>query len=105
MGQVLNAKCRLCSFEIDFRYGGTRFDYRENCPVPAINIESKQFENVNYILNKNNPVYLFYSDNHLKGDNGDKATHRNFDLELNQVNNFCPNCSQFAFDFAIRIFY
>ena len=62
MGQLLNANCRICKFETDFRYGGGQLNYRENCPVPAINKETGHFENVNYITEKNNPLYLFYTD-------------------------------------------
>lgn len=105
MGQLLNAKCRICNFETDFKYGGGRFNYHENCPVPAINKETGKFENVNYITEKNNPLYLFYTDKQLKGDNVSNNIYQNFDLKLNQVNNLCPNCNHFAFDFAINMFY
>lgn len=104
MGQILNANCRICNFETDFRYGGGRFNYHENCPVPAINKETGHFESVNYIKEKNNPLYLFYTDKQLKGDNGSNSIYQNFTLELNQVNNLCPNCNQYSFDFAIRMF-
>lgn len=105
MAEILKANCRICSFETDFNYGGGRFNYHENCPVPAINKETEQFENVNYIIEKNNPIYLFYTDKQLKGDNSDKNTYNNFDLKLNQANNLCPKCNQFTLDFSIRMFY
>ena len=105
MGQILNANCRICNFETNFRYGGGRFDYHENCPVPTINKETGHFENVNYIKEKNNPIYLFYTDKQLKGDNGNNNVYQNFTLELNQTNNLCPNCKQYSFDFTINMFY
>ncbi|WP_255416614.1 hypothetical protein [Flavobacterium sp. RSP15] len=40
MRQILNANCRICNFEIDFKYGGGQFNYHENHPVPAINKET-----------------------------------------------------------------
>lgn len=48
MGQILNANCRICNFETDFKYGGGQFNYHENRPVSAINKETGQFETVNY---------------------------------------------------------
>jgi hypothetical protein len=105
MGQILNANCRICNFETDFRYGGGQLNYRENCPVPAINKETGHFETVNYITEKNNTQYLFYTDKQLKGDNGNNSIYQNFNLELNQTNNLCPNCKQYSFDFAINMFY
>ena len=62
MGNIIASKCRICNFENTFKYGGNRFDYKTNCPVPAINIETGEFENVNYEIEKNNSKYKFYSD-------------------------------------------
>lgn len=104
MGNIIGAKCRVCNFENTFKYGGNRFDYQTNCPVPAINIETGEFENVNYINNKSNPKYKFYSDKELKGDNEGNNTFGNFNLELNSVNNFCPKCKNYAFVFRIKLF-
>lgn len=61
MGKFIASKCRICNFEIEFKYGGNRFDYLTNCPVPAINIETDEFESVNYIVEKNNLKYKFYT--------------------------------------------
>ena len=57
MGNIIASKCRNCNFENTFKYGGNRFDYQTNCPVPAINIETGEFENVNYKVETNNPKY------------------------------------------------
>lgn len=104
MGKLLATKCKVCNFENTFNYGGNRFDYETNCPVPAINVETGEFENINYINNKNNLKYKFYSDKELKGDNEGNNTLGNFNLELNIVNNYCPNCKNFTLDFRIKSF-
>ena len=54
--------------------------------------------------NKNSEKYLFYTDEVLKGDNLDYNTINNFDLKLNMVNNYCPNCTEKALDFRITMF-
>ena len=104
MGQIIASKCRTCNFENSFKYGGNRFNYQTNCPVPAINIETGEFENINYFENAGNPKYKFYFDKELKGNNEGKNTLMNFSLELNTVNNYCPKCKEFAFDFIIKFF-
>ena len=45
MGNIIASKCRICNFENTFSYGGNRFNYLTNCPVPAINTETEEFEN------------------------------------------------------------
>ena len=104
MGNIIASKCRICNFENTFKYGGNRFDFQTNCPVPALNVEIEDFENVNYIENKSNPKYKFYSDKELKGNNGENNTLNNFDLKLNTINNYCPKCKNFTFDFRIKLF-
>lgn len=104
MGNIIVSKCRICDFENTFKYGGNRFDYQTNCPVPAINIETGEFENVNYKTEKNNPKYKFYSDKELKADNEEKNTFRNFNLLLNSVNNYCPECKNFSLDFRVKFY-
>ena len=104
MGNIIASKCRICNFENTFKYGGNRFDFQTNCPVPALNVETEDFENVNYIENKSNPKYKFYSDKELKGNNGENNTLNNFDLKLNTINNYCPKCKNFTFDFRIKLF-
>ena len=42
MAEILKAKCRICNYDTSFKYGGGRFDYQTNCPVPAINIETEE---------------------------------------------------------------
>lgn len=105
MGQILNATCRICNFTTSFHYGGGRLNYTKNCPVPAINKLTGDFENVNYLLEKSNPNYTFYTDDALKGDNGNNHVYQNFDLQLNEVNNLCPHCNQFSFDFTMSMFF
>jgi hypothetical protein len=104
MGQVISTVCKKCGFSNTFSYGGNKLGYQTNCPVPAINIENGEFENVNYKNEINNPIYKFYTDKELKGDNEGNNTLGNFNLELNTVNNYCPKCKNFAFDFRIKFF-
>ena len=66
---ILSGRCKSCDFENSFKYGGNRFDHQTNCPVPTINIETDEFENVNYFEFDNIPKYKLYSNNQLKGDN------------------------------------
>ncbi|MBL0013477.1 MAG: hypothetical protein IPP30_06845 [Flavobacterium sp.] len=78
--------------------------YQTNCPVPAINKVTLELENINYLEHKNSDKYLFYTDDVLKGNNYDNNTINNFDLKLNTVNNYCPNCKEKALAFAPRLF-
>ena len=105
MGYILKANCRICNYDTDIKFGGGRFNYLTNNPVPAINIQTEQLESVNYINENNNPNYIFYTSSELKGDNGRNNVFQNFDLELNQINNYCPNCKSFAFDFSNYLLY
>ncbi|MFD2891704.1 hypothetical protein ACFS5J_06735 [Flavobacterium chuncheonense] len=105
MGYILNAHCRICDYKTDIWFGGGRFNYQTNNPVPAINVHTGKLESVNYITDDKNPNYLFYTDNDLKGDNGKNNVFQNFDLFLNQSNNYCPNCKAFTFDFHMHILY
>ena len=102
---ILAGRCKSCDFENSFKYGGNRFDHQTNCPVPTINIETDEFENVNYFEFDNIPKYKLYSNNQLKGDNEGNITMDNFDLKLNAVNNYCPKCKNFTLDFRITIYY
>ncbi len=102
---ILAGRCKSCDFENSFKYGGNRFDHQTNCQVPGINIETDEFENVNYFEFENIPKYKFYSNNQLKGDNEGNITMDNFDLKLNAVNNYCPKCKNFTLDFRITIYY
>lgn len=82
MGNIIASKCKSCGFSNKFKYGGNRFSYQTHCPVPAINKETLEFENVNYFDHINYGKYLFYSDDVLKGNNYDNSTINNFDLKL-----------------------
>ena len=104
MGNIITSTCKSCGFSNQFRLGGGRFSYQTNCPVPAVNKESLEFENVNYYEHKNSGNYLFYSDDNLKGNNYDNSTINNFDLIYNTVNNYCPNCKEKALAFRTTMF-
>lgn len=102
MGKIIEGKCKICNFKINFNYGGNRLDYQTNYPVPAINIETGKFENINYKIEKNNTKYKFYTQEELKGNNEENSTIISFNLELNTLNNYCPFCKNYAFDFKIK---
>ena len=61
-------------------------------------------ENVNYIEHGNSDIYIFYTDEKLKGNNYDNKTIDSFDFKLNTVNNYCPNCKEKALGFKIKAF-
>jgi hypothetical protein len=104
MGNIIESKCKFCGFSNEFSFGGERYSYQTDCPVPAINKETLDFENINYFEHKNSEKYLFYYDDILKGNNLDYCTINDFDLKLNTVNNYCPNCKEKALMFNIIMF-
>ena len=104
MGNIVATKCRSCGFTNEFRLGGGRFDYQTYCPVPAINKETLEFENINYYENKNSGNYLFYSDEVLKGINNNDKTFSNFNLYFNEEGNYCPSCKNKTLAFRVIIY-
>lgn len=104
MGNIVATKCRTCGFTNEFRLGGGRFDYQTYCPVPAINKETLEFENINYYENKNSGKYLFYSDAVLKGINTNDKTFSNFNLYFNEEGNYCPSCKNQTLAFRITMY-
>lgn len=104
MGVIVNAVGTNCDFKTTFNFGGNRFNFLENCPVPAINLNTGCFENINYKIESKNPRYEFYSNKKLKGNNGNNQTLRSFDIYLNTKNNFCPKCKMYRFDFYQNIY-
>lgn len=102
MGNIIATKCCECDFENKFSFGGGRFSYKTFCPVPAINKETLEFENINYFEHLNSNNYLFYIDVVLKGDNLHDKTITNFDLILNEENNYCPRCKTKALAFRVQ---
>jgi len=104
LGNVIASKCRLCGFTNQFSLGGGRFSYLTNCPVPAINKETLEFENINYYEYKNSKKYLFYSEDVLKGDNYNDKTFNNFNLYFNEEGNYCPSCKEKSLAFQITMY-
>lgn len=104
MGQVLKAKCKICNYYKEVSYGGGKYDYQTKIPVPCINKTTGEMESVNYKIEKDNPNYLFYTQPELKGNNKGKNIFQNFDLMLNETNNFCPNCKNYSLDFDLYLF-
>ena len=58
MGEVVASLCRSCGFKNEFRIGGGKFEYKTYCPVPAINKQTLEFQQVNYYEHKNSNEYL-----------------------------------------------
>lgn len=104
MGNIVATLCRSCRFENEFRIGGGRFNYQTYCPVPAINKETLEFEQINYYEHKNSDKYLFYSDAVLKGENKNNRTINNFDLYFNEEGNYCPSCKNKTLAFRTIMF-
>jgi len=104
MGNVIVSKCKNCGFSNEFNYGGVKFNYKTDCPVPAINKKTLEFENVNYFKHKDSGNYLFYTDDVLKGANENKPTITDFNLKLNTVNNYCPSCKLQALEFKVTLY-
>lgn len=104
MGNIVATLCRSCGFKNKFGIGGGRFNYLTHCPVPAINKETLEFENVNYYEHQHTDKYLFYSDNELKGENLNNKTIDNFDLHFNEEGNYCPSCKTNKLAFRITMY-
>ena len=104
MGNIVATLCRSCGFENEFRIGGGRFNYQTYCPVPAINKETLEFEQINYYEHKKSDKYLFYSDSVLKGENKKNRTINNFDLYFNEEGNYCPSCKNKTLAFRTIMF-
>lgn len=104
MGEVVATLCRTCGFENKFRIGGGRLDYQTYCPVPAINKETLEFEQINYYEHRNSNNYLFYSDETLKGENRNNRTIDNFNLHFNEEGNYCPSCKNKTLAFRTIMF-
>jgi hypothetical protein len=105
MGQSIYANCNLCGFSNNFNFGGSKTNYLKYCPVPAINLTTSLFENVNYFEYDKNINYLFYSDKILKTRDLNCTTLNNFDLKLNTEQNYCPNCKKYSLSFKVTHFY
>lgn len=104
MGQIFSTRCRFCSFTNTFIFGGNKSNYKIECSIPAINLGNFQFENVNYFETSNDLNYILYSDDFLKGENHNGKLFKNFNLELNAINNYCPKCRNYTFDFYLCFF-
>jgi len=104
MGNVIASKCRLCGFTNQFSLGGDICSYLTHRPVPAINKETLEFENINYYEYENSGKYLFYSDDVLKGDKYNNKTFNDFNLYFNEEGNYCPSCKEKSLAFRITIY-
>lgn len=101
MGNIIKAKCTNCDFEREFNFGGNMMDFTTNNPVPAIHKVSGKFRNVNYFRTKLKDNYTYYFEDALKGDHKSGYTFQNFDLLLNENDNYCPECKKFTLNFTL----
>jgi len=104
MGNIVATKCRTCGFTNEFSLAGGRYSYKTYCPVPAINKETLEFENINLYEHKNSDKYLFYSDHELKGINTNDKTFSTFNLYFNEEGNYCPSCKNKTLAFRITMY-
>lgn len=105
MGNIVTSKCHLCGFTNKFKLGGGKYSYQTHCPVPAINIETLDFENINHYDHKDSDKYLFYSDADLKGENTEDKAFRNFNLIFNEEVNYCPSCKNKSLAFRVVMYF
>lgn len=99
MGKTLESCCKKCQYKNQFNFGGSKANFQINKPVPALNLKTGDFENVNYFTHKAHLDYLFYSDGLLKDFSESDLTFNDFDFKINQKSNYCPNCKNFSLDF------
>ena len=64
---------------------------------------TEELKSVNYMSENDNPNYIFYTDEQLKGDNEGKYIFQKFNLNLKQVNKYCPKCKNYSLDFRSYI--
>jgi rubredoxin len=87
MGVRVKARCNNCNFEFRFKNGTTKGEPSVYL-VPALNILTLEFENVNNINLKDRWKYSFYDNDNL-----------------NSENNYCPNCKKNELQFRTTVFY
>ena len=74
MGKVIESTCRTCQYQNQFSFGGSRFNFQNKKPVPALSLKTGKFEIVNFHTYKSNLDYIFYSDGLLKTFSQDQTT-------------------------------
>lgn len=104
MGVVLEGKCKKCDFIYEFLFGGNKMNYLKVCLVPSINLLTNELCSINFYEHQNDDNYLFYSNSKLKAKEYDSDFLNSFSIKLNKVNNYCPNCKNFTFDFKEIMF-
>lgn len=57
MAEILKANCRICNYQTSFKYGGGKFDFQTNNPVPVYDKTTEELKSINYYLEKANPNY------------------------------------------------
>ncbi len=101
MGQFLTAKCRECDFLREkIAFGGGRWNYQTNKPVPAINKQTGEFIVCNYYEKEQlKDTVAFYNERQMHKGEEDTSGHRFSDVVIKHENNKCPKCGNFTLDF------
>jgi len=103
MGMILEGRCKNCDFEKEFSFGGNKRNYTKVCMLPAIDKETGEFVELNYYDYKDSvSKYIFYNDEKLKSnDLNSNNKFQNFNVEINQKDNFCPKCKTYGLNFFL----
>ena len=104
MGKILTGECKNCNFKNEFSFGGDKRNGTTVCMLPAIDKETGEFVELNYYDSQNSESkYLFYNNEKLQT-NDLVSNHRfkNYDVEINQRDNFCPKCKTYGLNFFLR---
>ena len=104
MGMILTGRCKSCGFKTEFSFGGDKKNCTTVCMLPAIDKETGEFVELNYYAFQNSESkYLFYNDEKLKtNDLESNYRFKNYDVEINQRDNFCPKCKTYGLNFFLR---
>ena len=103
MGYILRGKCKTCDFEKEFRFVGNKVITKLFVCYP-LQITKLEFVELNYYdyLNSESK-YLFFNDGKLKtNDLESNYRFKNYDVEINQRDNFCPKCKTYGLNFFLR---
>lgn len=105
MSYLLRANCSTCSFDKKLDYGSSRFNFKNENPIPAIEKETNKILSVDYEKYENDNSFIFFTDKELKSKSKNSEIFRNFNFEINSQNNYCPNCREYNLNFEIDILY
>ena len=103
MGSIMKSKCHNCNFTNQFHVGSNMFNVRTVCYCPAINIETGEFEEVNYYT-IDKEKYKHYGEPELKTQEEDnKRDFKGMFFNLNRIGNYCPSCKNKSLEFILHM--